>query len=153
MSRAGPVAVLLVGIGDVPQGLVDAAEQILGPLPGVGAECFAPTRPADRVYDRIRERAEALDQGGGVLIIADLCGSTLANAAYRLAEQRDDIEVLCGANLPMLMKLFSVDRRRLDASDLGSMLAETGRRGINLCSEQRCGQGAVLGALEGAEES
>lgn len=153
MSTTEPVAVLLVGIGDVPQGLVDAAEQILGPLSDVEAECFAPTRLADRVYDRIRERADALDQGGGVLIIADLCGSTLANAAYRLAEQREDFEVLCGANLPMLMKLCSVDRRSLGALELGEALAETGRRGINLCSEQRCKHCAVLRAPEDAEES
>ena len=59
-------------------------------------------------------------------IIADLCGSTLANAAYHIADERSDCEVLCGANLPMLMKLFSVDLTRTDAHELGEELADTG---------------------------
>lgn len=152
MSATDPVAVLLVGIGNVPRELIDAAEQILGPLPGVEALCFAPTRTPDVVYDRIRDHADGLDRGRGVLIIADLCGSTLTNAAYRLADERQDVEVLCGANLPMLMKLFSVDRTGLDARALGETLAESGRRGINLCSDQNCGQAAVRRAPEETEE-
>ncbi len=148
-----PVAVLLVGVGNVPRELVVAAEQILGPLQDVAAVCIEPTRTADAVYGRIRDQADALDQGGGVLIIADLCGSTLANAAYRISGERQDCEVLCGANLPMLMKLFTVDRRSLDAAELGELLADTGRRGINLCSEQHCGNAAVLRALAEGEES
>ena len=148
-----PVAVLVVGIGNVPRELVAAAEQILGTLPDVEAACFELMRTPDVVYDRIREHVDALDRGGGVLIIADLCGSTLANAGYRLAEERENCEVLCGANLPMLMRLFSVDRRSLDANALGEALAETGRRGINLCSEHHCGPDAVLRALEEGEES
>jgi mannose PTS system EIIA component len=153
MSASEPVVVLLVGVGSVPRELVLAAEQILGPLDDVAAVCFEPTRAPDVVYGRIRDQAAAMDRGGGVLIIADLCGSTLANAAYRLSDEREDCEVLCGANLPMLMKLFSVDRRSLDAAELGELLAETGRRGINLCSEQRCGNAAVLRALAQGEES
>jgi mannose/fructose-specific phosphotransferase system component IIA len=86
-----------------------------------------------------------------VLILADLCGSTLANAAYRLAEERPGYEVLCGANLAMLMKLYSVDRQALDAAALGQALAETGRQGINLCSEKLCGQAAVRAALADRE--
>lgn len=148
-----PVVVLVVGIGNVPRELLAAAEQILGTLPHVEAVCFEPTRTPDVVYDRIRKHVEALDRGGGVLIIADLCGSTLANAGYRLAEERDNCEVLCGANLAMLMRLFSVDRTRLNAGELGEALAETGRRGINLCSEKRCGTAAVLRALEEGQES
>lgn len=152
MSESEPVSVLVVGIGDVPQSLLEAAEEILGPLSDVEAVCFRPTRKPDEVYQRIAENVARVDLGGGVLIIADLCGSTLANAAYRLAHERADCEVLCGANLPMLMKLYSADRQRLDARGLGETLAETGRRGINLCSDQRCGQDAVHAAL-GEEET
>jgi len=153
MSTAAPVAVLVVGIGNVPRELLAAAEQILGPLPDIEAVCFTPTKTSDVVYHRMREHVDALDRGGGVLIIADLCGSTLANAGYRLAEERENCEVLCGANLPMLMRLFSVDRNSLDACALGEALAETGRRGINLCSEKRCGPEVVRRALEEPEQS
>lgn len=152
MTRSVPIGVLMVGIGNVPRSLLEAAEEILGPLSDVEAQCFQPTRKPDEVYQRIRESVERVDRGRGVLIIADLCGSTLANASYRLAELRPDCEVLCGANLPMLMKLFTANRQRLDARELGEALAETGRRGINLCSDQRCGQAAVLAAL-GEEEA
>jgi len=152
MSDAKPVVVLLVGVGNVPRELVNAAEQILGPLEDVDAVCCEPTRASQEVYLTIRDRADALERGGGVLIIADLCGSTLANAAYRLKDERENYEVLCGANLPMLMKLFSVDRCSLDAEELGELMAETGRRGINLCSEQRCGRDAVRQAMEAGDE-
>ncbi len=152
MSTSHPVVVLLVGIGNVPAELVSAAEQILGTLDGVRAVCFQPTRKADVVYERIRRNVERIDQGGGVLIVADLCGSTLANAAYRLVGERSNCEVLCGANLPMLMKLYSMDRTCIDAQELGEELADTGRRGINLCTEKRCGAEAMRRTLEEPEE-
>ncbi len=139
MREASRVAVLVVGVGEVPSALVGAAEQVLGPLEGVRALCFELAGGAEGIFERLREGVEAMNQGKGVLILADLCGSTLANAAFRLASQRPDCEVLCGTNLPMLMKLFSVDRRRLDARGLGEALADTGRRAINLCSDRCCG--------------
>lgn len=147
MSGSESVCVLVVGIGQVPVEMLAAAEHVLGPLSDVEAAPFAPSGPADEIYDELRRRVEALDRGAGVLIIADLCGSTLANAAYRLSEQRPSCEVLCGANLAMLMKLFSEDRRRLDAHELGESLAETGRQGINLCRDKLCGAEAVRSLL------
>ena len=77
-SECEVVNLRAVGIGKVPVELVNVAEQILGPMDGLEAVCFVPTRKADVVYERIRKRVEAIDQGGGVLILADLCGSTLA---------------------------------------------------------------------------
>ena len=145
MSKKPVVAVLVVGIGEVPQALVNAAEQILGPLPQVASLCFDSTRNPAGLQALLASRATELNEGRGVLILADLCGSTVANLSYQLAEERAGYEVLCGANLAMLMKLYSVDRGAVDPTGLARQLADSGRRGINLASERLLADGLAAG--------
>ncbi|MFH2010340.1 MAG: hypothetical protein ABI333_27325 [bacterium] len=133
------VAVVIAGLGRVPEELLRASETVLGPLEDVLALGFEQV-PAPEVARRLAEATEGADRGAGVLIIADLCGSTVANQSYALARERARYDVLCGANLAMLMKLYTVDRRVLDPTALAQALAETARRGISIASDQIPGE-------------
>jgi mannose PTS system EIIA component len=73
------------------------------------------------------------DQGDGVILLTDMFGGTPSNLAISVMEG-NNVEVLAGVNLPMLVKLASVR----DGNDLmaAAVLAqEAGRKYINIASQ------------------
>ncbi len=45
------------------------------------------------------------------------------------------MEILCGVNLPMLIKLATLDREHMAPAELADLLKEVGKRSIRLGSE------------------
>jgi PTS system mannose-specific IIA component len=78
--------------------------------------------------DAIKE----VDQGKGVLILTDLFGGTPSNISLSFQGQR--VEVVCGMNLPMLIKLAGC-RNGYSLSETASIVKEYGQRHISLASE------------------
>ncbi|TMH71930.1 MAG: PTS sugar transporter subunit IIA [Betaproteobacteria bacterium] len=79
----------------------------------------------------LEQRARALlaeaDDGRGVLVLTDCLGATPANVAARLA-QPGAVEVVAGANLPMLLRALCYCDSALDA--LAEKALAGGTRGI-----------------------
>jgi len=128
------VGVVVVTHGCAAADLVGAAEAIVGRLPEVTCLATGPCEAAGSIQRRVARAASAADQGGGVLLITDLHGSTPANACLAL-HQPGRIEVLFGVNLAMLIKLSTCDRREVGPTELGEFLRDTGRRSIRLAAE------------------
>jgi PTS system mannose-specific IIA component len=76
---------------------------------------------------RLRALVAETDDGRGVLILTDCLGATPANVAARLAEA-GKVEVLAGANLPMLLRALCYCDSALEA--LAEKAAAGGTRGI-----------------------
>lgn len=135
MSGGARVGVVVVGVGRVAEVLLETAELVLGPLEDVAALCFDPPLDPDHLRREVAAAVDRAEQGRGVLLVADLCGSSVSNACYDVARGRARVDVLCGANLAMLTKLYAADRAVLEPTSLARLLADTGRRGIVLASD------------------
>ena len=91
----------------------------------------------DYIVEQMRSRIQAairkVDQGEGVLILTDMFGGTPSNVALSfLTDHR--VEVVTGVNLPMLIKLGSLqDEKPLD--ELAGFIKEYGQRNISVASE------------------
>ncbi len=94
----------------------------------VGAEMHA-------LVEKISQACEDVDQGAGVLLLVDVHGSTPFHAAMTMLDGTRPAEVLCGVNLPMLIKLANLDRTQGPPIVLAEELRESGRRSIRLGSE------------------
>ena len=81
----------------------------------------------------VREAVETADRGDGVLILTDMFGGTPSNLAISVMEP-NKVEVIAGANLPMLIKLASV-RGEKPLSQAISDAQEAGRKYINVASQ------------------
>ena len=112
--------------------MLAAAEMIVGPLQNCKAVCFKPAQPVDELVKLMGNAIKEMDQGKGVLILTDLFGGTPANIS--LSFQGPRVEVVCGMNLPMLIKLAGC-RNGYSLSETASMVKEYGRRHISLASE------------------
>ena len=56
--------------------------------------------------------ANEVDQGQGVLVLSDICGGTPSNVVNRLVVP-GRIEAVCGASLPMLVRVLTYRNRPL----------------------------------------
>jgi mannose/fructose-specific phosphotransferase system component IIA len=68
-------------------------------------------------------------------MMVDVYGSTPFHVAMAMLDGTGAGEVLCGVNLPMLLKLATLDRTRLTPGELAQELCECGRRSIRIGSE------------------
>ena len=108
------IGLLILGQKDFAQGLIASVIHTFGTRPPLlGAAGVDFDQPPEAVSDMITRRIRELDQGDGVLILADIYGTTHTNLACRLLE-RGHVELVSGANLPMLLRALNYRDLKLD---------------------------------------
>ena len=116
------IGLLLVTHGRLAQEFISAMEHVVGPQPNVAAICLGPDD----------------DTGDGVVILTDMFGGTPSNLAISVLDQAK-VEVIAGANLPMLIKLASV-RQSASLASAVAQAQEAGRKYINVASQLLAGE-------------
>jgi len=110
------IGLVIVAHGGLAAELQAAMEHVVGKRPGVMS---ISTEPDDDLVEKQHEidaAVEAVDAGSGVAVITDMFGGTPCNLAIG-ASRSDSVEVIYGANLPMLVKLAKCrDRSLAEAS-------------------------------------
>jgi len=107
------IGIVIVAHGDLAQALLDAMSHVVGPQENARA---IPILPSDDLRARQAEIDAVvadLDTGAGVVLITDMFGGTPANLALG-AMRGPGVEVVCGANLPLLVKLAKCRDRPLE---------------------------------------
>ena len=123
----------MVTHGQLATELVNAAETIVGDLPGFAAVSIGWHEDTDDARQEIEQAARRVDKGAGVLILTDMFGGTPCNLAMSfLAEGR--VEVITGVNLPMLLKLASLPEQA-DLITAARDIREQGRNAIWVASD------------------
>jgi len=106
------IGLIIVAHGDLAQALLDATEHVVGPQPHARAVAILPADDLRARQAEIDAMVAELDTGEGVVLITDMFGGTPANLALG-AMTRESVEVICGANLPLLVKLAKCRERPL----------------------------------------
>lgn len=113
-------------------GLADALsagmQHVVGPQDGVVAIAIGPQDDLRQRQTEIESAVASVDTGEGVVLVTDMFGGTPSNLANgALAGPR--VEVVYGANLPLLVKLAKMrDRPLHEAVDAA---VQAGRKYIN----------------------
>jgi PTS system mannose-specific IIA component len=129
------VGVVVVTHGRACDAMVTAARAILGRIPALTPVAAAVGEEMTPLVEKISRACDEVDQGAGVLLLVDVHGSTPFHAAMTMLDGTRPAEVLCGVNLPMLIKLANIDRTQGPPIVLAEELRESGRRSIRLGSE------------------
>lgn len=98
------VGIVLVSHGALADGLIAAAQMIMGPQAAVEAVGLSPAENMDEFLEKLKRAAATVEQGQGVLVLADLFGGSPGNTAAYLAQA--GTEVVTGMNLPMLLEVL-----------------------------------------------
>ena len=127
------IGVVVVTHGQLANELLNAAEMIVGDLPGFTAVSIGWHDEVNDARDDIAQAIERVRADGGVLLLTDMFGGTPSNLGMTFLEH-EKLEVITGVNLPMLIKLASLRQSEgLDRAVLGAQ--EAGRKYINVASQ------------------
>ena len=127
------IGLLLVTHGNLAREFVSAMEHVVGPQSQVATVCIGPDDDMEERRQEILDKATQVDSGAGVVIVTDMFGGTPSNLAISLLD-RAKIEVIAGANLPMLIKLASL-RARDGLQEAVAQAQEAGRKYIAVASQ------------------
>lgn len=125
------VGIILVTHMDYGSALLRAAELIVGPVNDCTCIKIDSAVEVEDAVHRLQEAADLLSRGSGVLVLTDMFGGTPTNLSLSLMGSRkeaDDVEVLTGVNLPMLLRVLQ--NRTLPLAELADIALEAGCEGI-----------------------
>jgi mannose PTS system EIIA component len=134
-NKDSMVGVVVVTHDQACSYLESAARAIVGKIPQLTSVPVGVGEEFPSILRKISNACEEIDYGAGVLLLVDVHGSTPFHAAMSMLDGIRAAEVLCGVNLPMLIKMTTLDRRTQSPVTLAEELREAGRRSIRLGSE------------------
>ncbi len=140
MATAAPeggaqVGLVIVTHGACGETMLRAAADIVGPVAASASVSVEPSENFADIVLRVTEACNRVDTGAGLLILADVHGSSPFRACMAMADGSRLVEVVCGVNLPMLIKLATCDRRGQPPITVADVVKEVGKRSIRLGSE------------------
>lgn len=127
------IGVVIVTHGQLGRELVTAAEMIIGEGLHIAAVSIGWHDDVNEVKNEIEKAITKVDQGQGALILTDMFGGTPSNLALSFLE-RNNIEIVTGVNLPMVVKLAS-QKEAIHLHEFAQSVCEQGKRNIVLASE------------------
>ena len=123
------IGIVLVGHGGLAPEVLRSIESVLGhPVPGMVAVPAAIDDTLESLHARIAAAAASVDDGQGTIILTDMFGDSASNVSVAVARQAH-VQVVTGANLPILLKVISA-RHAMDLESLAAFVVEYGREHI-----------------------
>ena len=126
------IGIVVVSHGKLARELVAAAEHVVGAQDNFTSISIEADDDMEARREQIIATAKACDSGNGVIILTDMFGGTPSNLAISVMP-KGKIEVIAGANLPMLIKLAEV-RADGDLMQAAQAASEAGRKYISIAS-------------------
>jgi PTS system mannose-specific IIA component len=122
------ISLIILAQQEMAQGLLSAIEHVLGQHPpNLDIQPIDYHQPQEQLAQALAARIQKLDQGDGVLILADIYGSSHTNAAVRMLTP-GRVELISGVNVPMLLRVVSY--RNLSMAELLRKAISGGTEGI-----------------------
>lgn len=122
------IGVLILGQREIGDGLLVAVEHVLGARPArLEVLPLEHDQDSERLRRLIEQHLARLDDGQGVLILADIYGASHTNVACRLLA-KNRVELVSGVNLPMLLRVLNY--RQLPLGELARKAVSGGGEGI-----------------------
>lgn len=128
------VGLLLVAHGKMASGLLNAMELIVGEQENVAAVELQEMDAIDALEATIDAQVQQLNSGDGVLVFVDLFGASPFNASARVAMRYEDVDVITGVNLPMLLETV-LNRASTDLQGVIDVAKQVGVDGVRVLKQ------------------
>jgi mannose/fructose-specific phosphotransferase system component IIA len=126
MSESG-VRGIVIAHGDMATGMVDAVKHIAG----ISGDFLVPLSNRGLGPDALANEVRRLSSSEPTIVFTDLQSGSCGFAARRCVQERPNLVVISGVNLPILLEF--VMRRQLPLDQLVPFLLNRGRSAVN-CS-------------------
>ncbi len=132
------IGMVLVTHGQLASGFRAALEHVVGPQEQFETIAIGPEDDMEQRRGDILNAVSRVQDGGGVVLLTDMFGGTPSNLAISVMDG-GRVEVICGINLPMLIKLASV-RETADLEQAVGEARDAGRKYITVASKVLAGK-------------
>ena len=122
-------AILVCTHGYTSEHMIKTAEMIVGKQGNIGFVTFIPGEGTEDLEKNYRNELNKLERSQGVLVMVDMFGGSPFNAIATLAYLDENMEVITGVNVPMLVETFIL-RESLDLQGLLERAKTAGIDGI-----------------------
>jgi PTS system N-acetylgalactosamine-specific IIA component len=125
------IGCLLTGHGAFAEGLGGALEMIAGQQENFERVCFLEEKSLETFSDDMREAISKLKETcSGVIIFADLLGGTPFRTAMLESQAFEEVEVIAGANLPLLLESMVLRYSTESLADFVNLALDAGKTGL-----------------------
>lgn len=129
------IGVVVSAHGNLAEALIEAALMVVPDGRQVAAVGITGGDDSGSYEARLRSAISKVQHGrDGVLILTDMFGGTPSNIGLTM-HQPGNVEVLTGANLPMLIRALQLCGRQVDLAEAAREVKEYGCRAIAVASE------------------
>jgi len=132
------IGLVIVTHGGLAREFRAALEHVVGAQQQIETISIGPEDDMEMRREEILQAVGKVDTGGGVAVLTDMFGGTPSNLAISVMEDAK-IEVICGINLPMLIKLATIRGETPLASAI-TQAKDAGRKYISVASHLLSGQ-------------
>ncbi|MDH4257354.1 MAG: hypothetical protein OEY25_00560 [Candidatus Aminicenantes bacterium] len=123
---------LIVSHGKLAEELLNALTIIIGEAVNIEAISIGWYDDVEESKKNISQSLKRIDQKNGVVIFTDMFGGTASNLSFSFLKD-NQIEIITGVNLPMLIKFVSLQRSN-NLKEVAKKVVEQGKKNIHLAS-------------------
>jgi len=123
---------IIISHGKLAEELLNALTIILGEAVNIEAISIGWYDDVEESKKKINKCLKGVDQKNGVLIFTDMFGGTPSNLSFSFLKD-NQIEIITGVNLPMLIKFVSLQRSN-NLKEVAKKVVEQGKKNIHLAS-------------------
>ena len=128
------ISVIIGTHGMFSEEILKSAEMIFGNQENVGTVTFKPGEGVDNLVEKYNKLINELDCTDGVLFMVDLFGGSPFNAASIIAMKNDNVEIVTGVNLPMILETLG-SRDFSNLSELLAIAENSGKEAIRVLTK------------------
>lgn len=123
------ILLIILAHDKLAEAFSQTAEKILGEQKGALYLSSGNLGPAE-LYKEVKSLiTKHSTPNGGIIFAVDLKGGNTWNIACKIAHESDNVEVISGVNLAMLLSFFT-KRQNFSVKDMADLLIEDGHRNI-----------------------
>jgi len=123
---------LIVSHGKLAEELLNALTIIIGEAVNIEAISIGWYDDVEESKKKISQSLKRIEQKNGVVIFTDMFGGTASNLSFSFLKD-NQVEIITGVNLPMLIKFVSLQRSN-NLKEVAKKVYEQGKKNIHLAS-------------------
>ncbi len=123
---------VIVSHGRLAEELLNALTIILGEAVNIEAISIGWYDDVEESKKKISKSLKSVEQKNGVVIFTDMFGGTASNLSFSFLKD-NQVEIITGVNLPMLIKFVSLQRSN-NLKEVAKKVVEQGKKNIHLAS-------------------
>ena len=124
------IGLIVTGHANFGSGITSSVNLIAGEQEAYRSVDFLPTYSTEDLTQEISKAIDDLKDCEGIIIFTDLMGGTPFNVSAQLGRDKENIRIIAGTNLPMLVEIVMSRKFMDDLDGLVDSVLETGKEQV-----------------------